>query len=137
MQATVRLPRFLDPIKAVWLGLAVVVLKRPFMRRFQPQLTVNYGFGLAGAPTESILNGIIFFRGAFEPVLSDLIDRTVREGDVCVDAGANAGYFTLLFARKVGAAGRVVAIEPAPGNLRRMERNVAHNGFEDRIRIVA
>ncbi|MEO5670840.1 MAG: FkbM family methyltransferase [Ramlibacter sp.] len=137
MRAVVRWPRWLDPLKAVCLAFGVLLLKRGFMRGFQPPLQADYGFGLAGRPTESMLNGIVFFRGVFEPVLSEVIDRTVCEGDVCVDAGANAGYFTLLFARKVGAAGRVVAIEPVPGNVKRIERNVAHNGFESRVRIAA
>ena len=137
MKAVLRWPRFLDPGKALWLALAIWLLKRRFMREYQPPLTADHGFGLAGRPTESMLNGIIFYRGVFEPVLSGVIDRTVREGDVCVDAGANAGYFTLLFASKVGAAGRVIAIEPVPGNLKRIERNVAHNGFEGRVRVVA
>lgn len=52
---------------------------------------------------------------------------------VFVDAGANVGSFSLL------AAGvresRVVAIEPAPQTMRRLERNIVINGFSDRVKL--
>jgi FkbM family methyltransferase len=35
-------------------------------------------------------------------------------GDVCVDVGANIGYFTLLASRLVGPSGHVYALEPSP-----------------------
>lgn len=52
---------------------------------------------------------------------------------VFVDAGANVGSFSLL-AAGVGDA-RVVAIEPAPQTMKRLERNVLINGFSDCVRL--
>lgn len=136
MQACVRLPSWLDPIKALWIGVGILMLKRRFMRGYRPAITTSYGFGLAGAPTDSTLNGVVFFRGLFEPVLSEVITRVVQDGDLCVDAGANVGYFTLLLASRVGAGGRVIAIEASPGNLTRITRNAQHNGVQARIDVV-
>ncbi|MEO7392365.1 MAG: FkbM family methyltransferase [Ramlibacter sp.] len=136
MRFCVGLPPFLDAFKLMWIALAVTVLKRRFMRGFQPRIASDYGFELAGRPTDSTLNGIVFYRGRFEPVLSEVVDRCVRPGDLCVDAGSNVGYFTLLFCRKAGATGRVISIEAAPGNFRRLATNVAHNGFRDRVEII-
>jgi FkbM family methyltransferase len=38
----------------------------------------------------------------------------LRPGDVCMDAGANAGFYTFLFASAVGPTGRVFSFEPNP-----------------------
>src|SRR4051812_15076099 len=49
-----------------------------------------------------------------ELAASELMERLVEPGDQAVDAGANAGYFTTLLAARVGANGRVLAIEAHP-----------------------
>ena len=50
--------------------------------------------------------------------------RELREGDIVVDAGAFTGDFTVYASRKVGPRGHVVAFEPDPKNLRRLNRNL-------------
>jgi FkbM family methyltransferase len=44
-----------------------------------------------------------------------------------VDIGANVGLFSLFVASCAGQHGRILAIEPEPGNLRRLEFNVRAN----------
>jgi FkbM family methyltransferase len=44
-----------------------------------------------------------------------------------VDIGAHVGYFALLAARRVGSAGRVVAVEAAPDNFALLRANVARS----------
>jgi FkbM family methyltransferase len=51
----------------------------------------------------------------------------IRSGDVVVDAGANVGDFTLLAAAKVGATGRVIAVEPNAKALTYLDHNLAIN----------
>jgi len=46
-----------------------------------------------------------------------------------VDVGANWGYFTLMAARLIGPAGRVLAIEPDPRMADLLERNLSLNGM--------
>jgi FkbM family methyltransferase len=58
-----------------------------------------------------------------------LLDRFVEPGATVVDVGANIGYNTLHAARRAGARGRVVAVEPAPDNLAVLRRNVAGAGL--------
>jgi FkbM family methyltransferase len=53
----------------------------------------------------------------------------LRPGDVFVDVGANKGDFSLLAARLMGDAGRVIAVEPEPENAAWIERSVARNGY--------
>jgi FkbM family methyltransferase len=50
--------------------------------------------------------------GTYEPELDWIIGRLVNPGDVCVDVGANVGYFTSLFGTLVGPEGHVFAYEP-------------------------
>jgi FkbM family methyltransferase len=59
-----------------------------------------------------------------EPHIARLIEETVEEGDVCVDVGANIGYFSLMMAARCGASGRVFAYEPEPANFRVLSKNV-------------
>src|SRR4029453_7153352 len=68
--------------------------------------------------------------------LSEFILRHVHDGDVCVDAGANCGYFSLLFAQRVGPAGKVIAIDAAPDNVRRLRANLELNGAAGIVDVV-
>ena len=54
-----------------------------------------------------------------------LLDRFATPGATVVDVGANIGYNTVHAARRVGARGSVIAIEPTPDNLDVLRRNVA------------
>lgn len=123
-------------VKGFWIFAGIFLMKRRFMRSFQPSITTRYGNKLAGGPADCSLNQIVFFRDVFEPMLSKLVWNIVEEGDVCVDAGANVGYFTLLMAQRAGRTGKVISIEAAPGNAARLAQNVTLNELEDRVEVV-
>ena len=53
-----------------------------------------------------------------------MIDALASPGSTVVDVGANIGYNTLYAARRVGPAGRVIAVEPSPDNLAVAAHNV-------------
>src|SRR4051812_16352239 len=53
------------------------------------------------------------------------------EGQTVYDVGGDQGIYTLFFARRVGAAGRVVTFEPNPESYRRIVDNVALNNFRN------
>jgi len=53
--------------------------------------------------------------------------RAERRPFTFVDIGANVGLFSLFVAARAGAQARILAIEPEPGNLRRLEFNIAAN----------
>lgn len=76
------------------------------------------------------LSLLLEYRGVYEPVLSEFIRHHVRAGDVCVDAGANSGYFSLLLAQQVGPAGKVIAIEAAPRTVERLRANIELNNAD-------
>jgi FkbM family methyltransferase len=52
-----------------------------------------------------------------------------RPGDVVVDVGAGIGTDTLAFARAVGKAGRVIAVEAHPETFARLRRNCEAHGL--------
>jgi FkbM family methyltransferase len=57
----------------------------------------------------------------------------VRTGDVVLEAGANVGAYTLLFAQWAGASGRVFAFEPDPIAYAGLQKHIVLNGMTDRV----
>lgn len=57
------------------------------------------------------------------------LEQLNLDGATVFDVGGYEGIFTLFFARKVGAGGRVVTFEPNPSNAARIAENVRLNGF--------
>jgi FkbM family methyltransferase len=51
-------------------------------------------------------------------------DRLIRSGDVCIDAGANAGHYTFALASRVGRSGKVIDIEANPAMASLVERSI-------------
>lgn len=73
----------------------------------------------------------IYFLGEYEPPITDVIVRFVGPGDVCVDAGANIGWYTTLMQALVGESGRVHAFEASESTFNVLRENVFRNpGFE-------
>lgn len=66
----------------------------------------------------------------------DFLRARTPVGGVLVDIGANVGTYALVLASHVGAAGKVIAIEPHPVTHKRLAFNRAASGF-DWIRLVA
>lgn len=63
--------------------------------------------------------------GYWESWITKFIARIVQPGQVCIDAGANFGYYSLLMAELAGREGRVLAIEPN-SSLCRLLRFTSH-----------
>jgi FkbM family methyltransferase len=74
--------------------------------------------------------------GSWELWIARFLRRRIRPGMVCLDAGANLGYFTVLMADAAGPAGRVIAAEPVPATRSLLERNVDRNGFAERVEVL-
>ena len=68
--------------------------------------------------------------GTYEPQVADFLFQRLDAGQVFYDIGANAGYFTLIGAKKVGETGTVIAFDPVPENVRTIRRQVELNGLE-------
>lgn len=73
----------------------------------------------------------VFLTGLFEPNEMSWFRGALRPGMTVVDVGANCGLYTMLAARRVGAGGRVVAIEASPREQARLADHVDLNALEN------
>jgi FkbM family methyltransferase len=60
----------------------------------------------------------------------------VRPDSLAIDVGANAGFYTVPFARWISGRGRVLAIEPEPRNLARLRRALRNAQVEPLVDII-
>ena len=91
---------------------------------FQPGLWMRLNI-------RDLVQQTILLEGVWDPVLTSFIQRTLGPNDVFVDIGAHVGYFTLLAARRVGAGGSVLSIEPNPFALDQLRGNVERNDLHN------
>ncbi|MHB8147005.1 MAG: FkbM family methyltransferase [Vulcanimicrobiaceae bacterium] len=126
---------YLAPMKAVYSKLfgpeaAMSSIPLALLRAvYGDELTI----GIRGKPfTVSLHDTIVSFEillyRKWQPFETMIYEQLVRPDDYVVDVGANIGFFTVLFAELVGDAGRVLAIEPEPGNIRLLRKNIEAGG---------
>lgn len=91
---------------------------------------------LRGAHKEFItVKGLKFFldpqssitEKGYERVNTEIIEASIKEGDIFVDIGACIGWFSIIASRKVGPGGKVYAFEPNPNSFRLLKKNIAAN----------
>jgi FkbM family methyltransferase len=75
----------------------------------------------------------LMLEGRWEPWIERVLIPTIKPGMRFVDVGANFGYFTLLGAERVGAAGHVYAFEANPLIFQKLVKSIAVNGFDERV----
>lgn len=67
----------------------------------------------------------------YELTTRNLIEKTLRPGDLFIDIGAHWGFFTLQAATHPAGDIRVLAFEPFPANASILFRNIVGNGLTD------
>lgn len=66
--------------------------------------------------------------GVYEPFELSVIAGLLEPGDCAVDVGANIGLHTLAMSAACGERGTVLSLEPDPGNIALLARNLQVNG---------
>ncbi len=95
-------------------------------------LTYAPGFKMNLMSTD-VCHGSIAFTGCYElPLTHRLCEIARTEGGTLIDAGANYGYYSLLWTA-ANAANRVIAFEASPRNYPALVANLELNGVADRV----
>lgn len=76
----------------------------------------------------------VFFLGEYERAVTNIISSVVRQTDVCLDIGANFGWYTTLLGHLCGS-GEVHAFEPLPDVFEELKQNVKLTGQPNNIRL--
>ncbi|WP_066632967.1 FkbM family methyltransferase [Desulfolucanica intricata] len=77
----------------------------------------------------------IVIKGVLELPLSAYLIKTVKPGNVLIDAGANIGYFTVLMGALCGPTGKVIAYEANPHLYSIIMDNLSINYLHDRVAV--
>jgi len=67
--------------------------------------------------------------------VNTLILKSLSEGDVFIDVGANIGYYSILAGKIVGEKGQVIALEPVPNTVKVLDLNIKLNNLKN-IRVI-
>jgi FkbM family methyltransferase len=104
----------------------------PLALRLRARLELRVGGGFRmRVDTSDVMARALATGGTWEPYVVAELRRLLAPGDVCVDVGANLGYYTLLASRLVGPAGHVYALEPAEETFDELRRNLDLNGVSN------
>jgi FkbM family methyltransferase len=105
---------------------------QPYFGWREQRFKARTRFGVTlGVQLPDLIQSYLFFFGIWEPAITEYVRKSLRHGDIFIDVGANIGYFTTLASSLVGEEGRVFAIEASPMIFRKLQENIALNGFKN------
>lgn len=105
-------------------------LAQSVIKRLIPPTIDFRGTRIALNQDDAIVSGSLAL-GCYETFVTDVLEALLLPGMTFFDVGANIGIYTALGARIVGAAGRVIAIEPGPANVAVIQKTIRLNRFEN------
>lgn len=97
-------------------------LVRPIWFEFRPGLWMQLDI-------RELVQETLLLEGIWEPKTTRYVCDSLGPGQVFLDIGANAGYFSLLASRCVGESGMVLAVEPNPAMVKQLRQNIERNGL--------
>lgn len=74
--------------------------------------------------------GIFIFREKIEPLMQYGL-KFISKGDICIDAGANQGIYTIPFAKIAGSKGKIIAVEPMRYAQEIIKKNIQINNLRN------
>jgi len=111
----------------VWKFYKSVRLKRSKINWSNLIVDVN-GYKLSLIPNDAGISTELALFGTHEPLNTKMLASQLRKDMVCLDIGANIGYYTLLESKIVENNGKIIAIEPSPINFGQLQKNIEMEG---------
>jgi FkbM family methyltransferase len=75
----------------------------------------------------------IAFEGSYENDFLKIVSQYLDTNRDAVDVGANVGFFSIFFAKKIESSCKVLSIEPIPNAFEFLKKNVKRNGCMQKI----
>lgn len=98
----------------------------PSSRRIVVHTHIN-DYGLLVLANEEVGRAIHFGKN-YESSETRYLEKVIASDSICIDVGANIGYFAMLMA-KIASKGKVYAFEPIPLNASLLRASAELNGF--------
>jgi FkbM family methyltransferase len=80
-----------------------------------------------------ILLRVLAAGGCYEPSMAALVRKYVDPSKDVIDIGANVGFYTILAASLLTPERKVLSIEPTPGAIMLLSRNIQRNNQSQRV----
>jgi len=121
-------------------GVLFATLKNGLKFCLPPDKEVNHFVDLSFKYSDPSRLGVIkdlktfqsFLTLMHEQFIEDIYECSeLKQNDVVVDLGAHMGGYAVKAAKAVGDEGRVIAVEPEPGNLSFLRRNIELNKLKN------
>jgi FkbM family methyltransferase len=75
-------------------------------------------------PDDDGLSSELLVFGHHEKDTTNFVAKYLKKNMVCLDIGANIGYYSTLYSKIVGKTGQVISIEPSPLNFEYLKKNL-------------
>src|SRR4051794_38362035 len=95
------------------------LLRGPWYRTLEVLFPQGVSTRLAGGETVRLQPRLLGLQPeVYEATLTAFLINHLKRGLTVMDIGAHVGLHTLMFSRRVGPTGHVLAVEPSPANAR-------------------
>jgi len=87
------------------------------------QIIETNGYRLMIVPGDKGISSELLMYNIHEPITTQLFEKELKPGMICLDVGSNIGYYAMLESKLIGKTGKVIAIEPSPINYEYLKKN--------------
>ena len=108
----------------------VILIKRIFLGNQQEEISVN-GYKMHIIPHDKGISEELSMFKIHEPLNTKFLVEQLEEDMICLDIGANLGYFAFLESSRVGKTGKVIAVEPAPLTFELFKKNIKLQKYQN------